>query len=153
MGVCSQATIPNSLKMTFSHNFMRHLVLFSNFASKLLEIRHPGNRMVLLRELTKVFETAVDSNVKVDSKISYRAIPMLAAGTQSSNLTIVQNVNGNENILKLNGEMIQIDNLSLLRTKLQKIYDRGCTGLKVPENLSFAIILVSNRNQRKHPWW
>lgn len=142
MGVCSQTTIHNSLKMTFSHNFMRHLVLYSNFASKLLEVRHPGNRMVLLRELSKVFETAVESNSKIDSKISYKAIPMLASGLQTSNLSIVQNVNGNESLMKLNGELISIDNLNNLRNKLQKIYDRGCTSLKLPENISFYIILV-----------
>lgn len=144
MSVVSVANINNAVKMTFSQNFMRHLLLYSNFASRLLEVKNPGNRMVLLRELTKVFESAIDGNIKLDNKISYKQIPTLATGSRSSptNLSLQQNISGNEALIKINGELLNFDNLSSLRTKLNRIYDRGCINIKIPENLSYQIILV-----------
>lgn len=144
MSVVNVANVNNSIKMTFSHNFMRHLLLYSNFASRLLEVKNPGNRMVLIRELTKIFEAAIDSNVKLDNKISYRQIPTLPTGSRSSptNLSLQQNIGGNENNIKINGELLNFDNVSGIKLKLNKIYERGCINIKIPTNISFTTILV-----------
>lgn len=139
------ANVASAVKMAFSHTFIRHLLLYSSFASRLLEIKHPGNRMVLIREMTKIFEHAIDSGIKIDSKISYRQLPTLPTGigSSSTNLHIQQNIGGNESAIKINGELCNIENLNSLKAKLTKIYERGCSGIKVPENISFPIVLVS----------
>lgn len=153
MSVVTVANVNSAVKTTFSQTFMRHLLLFSSFASRLLEVRHPGNRMVLVRELAKIFEAAVDAQMRVDNKVSYRQVPTLVTGSRSSptNLSIQQSVGGDEGVLKINGELCSIDNLAGLRTKLGRIYERGCLGVKVPQNLSFQTILVGWDHCRRRP--
>lgn len=142
MGVPKLENLNNSLKSAFGINTVRHVIILCNYLSKVLEIKKSVNRLILMKELVKVFENAIDSNLKVDSKISYNMIPILTTCTSSTTLSIQPHVGGDSNSLRINGELVNVQNTSGMRMKLEKIYERGCTALKVPENLSCVTVFV-----------
>lgn len=144
MGVASLTSVAAGLRQTFSHNFVRHVLIFANFAGRLLELRHPATRMVMLRELAKVFEAAVEAGLAVDCKVAFRQVPLLPGGVGGSpvDLSLQQAVDGDEGSVRVNGELVSVDDPTAMRQKLTRVYERACAALRLPENLSFTAILV-----------
>ena len=142
MGVKALAGLNTSLKSIFSGNAIKHIILYSTYVSRILEVKNSVHRINLVKEVTRIFESALEENMKVDNKIPYKAIPLLATGSCSANLKIVPGGRPEESFVKINGELINLDNPAMIKAKMQKIYERGCNHLKLPDNLSYSAILV-----------
>lgn len=149
MGVTVLASINTAIKASFSKSKMRHLVLFSNYISKVLELKHPTNRLILLKEFARVFESAVEANAKVENRMSYKTIPAMSTCTGSTSLQIQPNFGGDSTKVKVNGELLDMQDSSMIKAKLTKIYERGCTVLRVPENVSCVVVFVALVERRK----
>ena len=143
MGVTVLASINTAIKASFSKSKMRHVILFSNYISKVLELKHPINRLILLKEISRVFETAVEANAKVENRMSYKTIPAMSTCIGSTSLQIQPNFGGDSSKVKVNGELLDMQDSSMMKSKLSKIYERGCTVLRVPENISCVVVFVA----------
>lgn len=149
MGVTALASVNSAMKACFSKGKMRHIILFSNYISKVLELKHPSNRLTLLKEIARVFEAAVESNAKVENRMSYKTIPALTTCASSTSLQIQPNFGGDSGQVKVNGELLDMEDSSQMKAKLTKVYERGCTVLRVPENVSCVVVFVAEVERRK----
>ncbi len=149
MGVTVLASVNTAIKASFGKSKMRHVILFSNYISKVLELKHPTNRLELLKELARIFEAAVEANAKVENRMNYKTIPAMSTCFGSTSLQIQPNFGGDSSKVKVNGELLDMQDSSVIRAKLTKIYERGCTVLRVPENISCVVVFVDSVKRRR----
>lgn len=144
MGVANLSSMNQAFKTTFNLIQARHIMVFSSVVSKLLEIRQPHNKIILVREFTKAFETALETAQKGETSSVFQRIPVLSAGINWSHLKVqaVPQQLADAYLYKVGGELIDPENPSQAKTKFARVFERSLWQLKTPENLSLVLVLV-----------
>lgn len=136
-------SLNKSLNRLFTKNFIKHLLLLTNFVSKLFEIRNTKYRITLISCFFQVFLKMIEENAGFETSVRYIEQPKMSMGTLSTVLTIEeQEVPGMDTVLLINNEHLDFNNTTDLKNKIANIYKRGSLVLRLPENLSEKISLV-----------
>jgi hypothetical protein len=81
-------SLQNSLSEKFPRNLILHLLLLTNFLSKLFEIRNLKYRFLLVSLFVQTFSRMVESNSLIETTLPYQELPTISMGSISTVLTI-----------------------------------------------------------------
>ena len=145
MGVANLTNMSQAFKGTFNLVQTRHIMVFSSVVSKLLEIKQPHNKIALVREFTRAFDTCLEDALAGSSVKTMEQLPVLCSGLSGSHLKLQSVPQPDTTILyKLGGELLNPADTSATKTKMARVFARGLWQLKTPENLSVCVVLVAH---------
>ena len=100
-------TLQKELSQKFPKNFILHLLLLTNFLSKLFEIRNLKYRLTLVSIFAQTFSKMVETNSIIETTVPYKELSTISMGSISALLTIEENKpqnNSEDEILIINNE-------------------------------------------------
>lgn len=139
LGVTTIADMGSILRQVFRDRDVKFATVYAGLVSRLIEVKIPESRCVAVRELTRAFESALESGLEVTNKIEYKAVPLLACGIHSQKIEHTDS----ENLIKFGGEILDIENSSQMKSSMSQIFSRASVTMKLPQNIDY---LVAYRN-------
>ena len=145
LSIIKMDSLEKEVSKKFSKSFLLHLLLLTNFLSKIFEIKNLKHRYMLISTFVGTFAKMIESNTKIENTISYKEQPIVSMGNLSSVLIIEEYENIKENdedaVCIVNNEILDFSSKDALKDKVYNIYRRGMIAMRYPESMSARIIL------------